>query len=81
MAAVSLSIARGAAEADVAASGTQSVTVGALAPNAGDVEIRFSSAGLAAGLTSREIKELIEVLWRYAIDGKVQGGSAVLPGL
>lgn len=87
MAAISLSIARGTGESDLGQAGSQSVTVGSSAPGAGDVEVRFSSAALAGsatgqGMTSREAKELLDIIWRFILEGYVQdGASAVWPNL
>lgn len=81
MAAISVSLSRGASESDLGQAGAQTVTLGTNAPAAGDVEIRFSNASLTAGLTTREAKELIEILWRFLIGGYIQDGSAVWPNL
>lgn len=68
MAAISVSISRGSSDNDLGVAGAQTVTAATNAPGAGDVEIRFSSASLAAGLTVREAEELIEILWRFVSD-------------
>jgi hypothetical protein len=64
MADASFSMSRGVSMDDLA-NGVQAVTEGTSAPGAGDIEIRIN---LAAGLTKREIKELLEVMWRYLSD-------------
>lgn len=78
MAAISFSIARGAGIQTVAA-GSQSVTAATNAPAAGDVEIRLSSAALAAGLTQREVRELAEIIIAFIMD-PVQNAN-VFPNL
>jgi len=67
MAALSFSVARGATE-NVFAAGSQSVTPGTNAPAAGDVEVRISDAGLTAGITEREVTELVGTIMRYIQD-------------
>lgn len=81
MAAISASIARGASESDLGQSGAGSVTFGTNAPAAGDVEIRFSSAALAAGMTTKEIKILADIIWRVIVDSYVTTGTAQWPNL
>jgi hypothetical protein len=80
MAAISLSISRGTSDSDFA-TGAQSVTVGANAPAAGDVEVRFSSASLAAGLTTREANELMGLLWQFIIKANIQDAAALWPNV
>lgn len=81
MAAISLSVARGVGIDYVEGSGSQTVTVAANAPAAGDIEVRFSSAALAAGLTSREAREAVNIIFRYILDALVKGGTAIWPNV
>ena len=61
MSSASFSVTRGAAE-QILAAGSQAVTEGTLAPGVGDMELRIN---LAQGLTKREIKELMDVIFRF----------------
>lgn len=62
MANFSYSMSRGIAIDKLGQSGSQSVTTGTLAPNAGDIEVRISDTN---GITKREVKELLDNIFRY----------------
>lgn len=74
MASVSYSVARGTLEATLAA-GSQTVTVGTSAPAALDVSVNID---LTKNLTKREIKEAIEVIWRYIDSPFYDASSAAI---
>lgn len=76
MAAVSAYISRGLSEGITGASGSQNVVFGTSAPGSGDVEIRFGSTALGAGLTLREAKELVEIIWREFENSNVQSPAS-----
>lgn len=62
MANVSFSMVRGFTSENTLAAGTSNVTVGTLAPNAGDIEVRISTTN---NITKREIEEALESIFRF----------------
>jgi hypothetical protein len=74
MAALSYSMSYGGTDNDLAA-GAQTVTVGSSAPGSGDIEVRLSSAALAAGMTMRSVKEALDIIWRQIYGSSVYTGT------
>lgn len=73
MASVSFSLTRGT-DIDTLTNGSQTVTEGTSAPGAGDLEIRMD---LTKNITKRELKKLLDVIWRYAVNPAT--GSTTIP--